>query len=89
MSNIEDWLVVCTPKSLTSVPLQQRPWGVQAMASSDCAALRQWVAEINRLCHDSKLGPVDWRDFQDRLKPMLLELLQDATVEYKHVPGQN
>eukprot|EP00438_Fugacium_kawagutii_P032186 Skav209037 [mRNA] locus=scaffold2483:101739:104772:+ [translate_table: standard] len=50
------------------------------LASS--AALRQWATEVNRLCHESKFGSVDWEEFQGRLRPMLLDMLQDAAVEY-------
>ena len=76
MPSIEDWLFVCHPKTW---PLPGRR---MQLASSGCAALRQWVAEVNRLCHESKFGPVDWEEFQGRLRPMLLEMLGDAAVEY-------
>ena len=83
MPTIEDWLFVCHPKTW---PLPGR------MQLAGCAALRQWGAEVNRLCHESKFGPVDWEEFQGRLRPMLLEMLGDAAVEYhnhKPVAGEN
>lgn len=75
MPNIEDWLFVCTPKTS---PLR----GAKPRLASSGAALRQWATEVNRLCHESKFGPVDWKEFQERLRPMLLDMLQDAAVEY-------
>jgi hypothetical protein len=44
-------------------------------------------AEVNRLCHESKFGPVDWEEFQGRLRPMLLEMLGDAVEYHIHKPG--
>ena len=82
MPNIEDWLFVCHPKT-RPLPLRRR----MQLASGGCAALRQWGAEANRLCHESKFGPVDWEEFQGRLRPMLLEMLGDAVEYYIHKPG--
>lgn len=69
---IEDWLFVCTPKT----------WPIHRGVPRLAAALRPWAVEVNRLCHESKFGPVDWEEFQGRLRPMLLDMLQDAAVEY-------
>ena len=84
MPNIEDWLFVCHPKTRPwPLPLRRR----MQLASGGCAALRQWGAEVNRLCHESKFGPVDWEEFQGRLRPMLLEMLGDAVEYHIHKPG--
>lgn len=74
MSKLEDWLFVCTPKT----------WPIHRGAETRLASsgARQWATEVNRLCHESKFGPVDWEEFQGRLRPMLLDMLQDAGVEY-------
>ena len=64
-----------------------------AIAQTDATGLR-WLcgletmgAEVNRLCHESKFGPVDWEEFQGRLRPMLLEMLGDAVEYHIHKPG--
>lgn len=77
MSNLEDWLFICKPKLEKMAAMPRRP-------SSSCANLRQWTVEVNRLCHESKMSHVDWQEFQTRLKPVLLEMLQSAQVEYHY-----
>lgn len=77
MSNLEDWLFICWPK-MEKMAMSRRG------KSSTCANLRQWTVEVNRLCHESKMGHVDWQEFQTRLKPVLLDMLQGAQVEYHY-----
>ncbi len=76
MSNLEDWLFICKPKIDIPMAMPRMP--------SSSANLRQWTVEVNRLCHESKMGHVDWQEFQTRLRPVLLEMLQSAEVEYHY-----
>ncbi|CAJ1447625.1 unnamed protein product, partial [Effrenium voratum] len=69
--DLEDWLLVCRPKT----------WPVAkgaAVASQQFAAMRRWAAEVNRLCHESQAGPVDWQDLQARMKPALQDVMQEC-----------
>lgn len=66
MPELEDWLFVCQPKSW---PLPQSP--------AKPAELRRWNAEVNKRCHDSQLGAVDWQELQSRLRPLLLDMLDE------------
>ena len=73
MPGIEDWLFVCRPKSW---PL---PFVTLGLSPPD---LRRWNVEVNKRCHESQLGPVDWQDLQQRLRPVLCKMLEGTDVSW-------
>ncbi|CAE7235546.1 Ank2, partial [Symbiodinium natans] len=56
---LEDWILVCTPKSSP------------AAASADLRELRQWGERVDEICWASSQDVVDWNSFQAELGPAL------------------
>ncbi|CAE7865891.1 Ank2, partial [Symbiodinium sp. KB8] len=78
MPEVEDWLLVCTPKTWPVEPSKSD------YASLKFAEMRRWAVEVNRLCHQSQTGYVEWRSLQSRMRPVLMASL--ATLDSPH-PG--
>ncbi|CAE7425295.1 Ank2 [Symbiodinium sp. CCMP2456] len=75
MPEVEDWLLVCTPKTWPVAPSKSD------YASIKFAEMRRWAVEVNRLCHQSQTGYVEWRSLQSRMRPILMASL--APLQFK------
>eukprot|EP00439_Symbiodinium_sp_Y106_P003925 s2988_g1.t1 len=81
MPEVEDWLLVCTPKTWPVAPSDSD------YASLKFADMRRWAVEVNRLCHESQTGYVEWRSLQSRMRPVLMARL--ATLQGRPHPQKS